>query len=166
MLVKNWNLSVFRIFHMLSVEFYDRHFWRLKWRHNGETALDCKLFQIILQHFLILFGAVINHTPRGSFFYHAKHTKLLRPTARPSIMFFRGSRKMFAFLSVCIIRVSDVQICEDPNKKLWRPSIYNVLQELLRNVCCSLCMYNKSLWCSDLRGPQEEVTKHLQHYPS
>jgi hypothetical protein len=39
------------------------------------------------------------------------------PSARTSIMFFRAFREMFAFLSVYIIRVSDVQTCEDPNKK-------------------------------------------------
>jgi hypothetical protein len=32
-------------------------------------------------------------------------------------MFFWASREMFAFLPICIIRVSNVQTCEDPNKK-------------------------------------------------
>jgi hypothetical protein len=61
----------------------------------------------------------------------------------PSIMFFRGSREMFAFLSVCIIRVSDVQTCEDPNKKRMKTfskTLHNVLQDLQRNVCFSLCI--------------------------
>ncbi len=83
-----------------------------------------------------------------------------RPSARPFIMFFVASRETFAFLSICLIRVSDVQTCDEPTKKrmkTFRKTLHNVFQGLQRNVFFSLCEYNRSLWCSDLRGHQQEV---------